>query len=71
MLKEKLETLRKCNYKRLEHQCENEDISKEILLYAKDKSVEEQHERRKFLDKRIEQRKNLYIYPTGGRKNAI
>jgi len=55
--------LQKCNKKRLEQQCENEDLAKEILFYSTDKSESQQNERRKFLNKRIEQRKNLYIYP--------
>lgn len=63
MLRDKLEILHKCNMKRLEQQFENEDLAKEILYYSKDKTEEQQQERRKFLDKRIEQRKNLYIYP--------
>lgn len=63
MLEKRLETLMKCNVKRLEQQFENEDLSKEILYYSKDKTEFEQNERRKFLNKRIEQRKNLYIYP--------
>lgn len=63
MLRDKLEILHKCNMKRLEQQFENEDLAKEILYYSKDKTEEQQQERRKFLNKRIEQRKNLYIYP--------
>lgn len=42
---------------------ESEDTAKDILLSAKNKSEFEQEQRRNFLDKRIEQRKNLYIYP--------
>lgn len=63
MLEKQRKTLFECNLKRLEQQCENEDIAKEILLYAKDNTEDEQIERQKFLNKRIEQRKNLYIYP--------
>ncbi len=63
LLKKHTKTLMKCNQKRLEQQCENEDLAKQILLFAKDKNENEQNERRKFLNKRIEQRKNLYIYP--------
>lgn len=48
LLKKHTKILMKCNQKRLEQQCENEN---------------EQSERRKFLNRRIEQRKNLYIYP--------
>ena len=55
--------LHKRNKKRLEQQCENEDLAKEILFYSTDKSESEQNKRRKFLNKRIKQRKNLYIYP--------
>ena len=63
MLEKRLEILHKCNMKRLEQQFENEDIAKEVLLLAKDRSCEEQQERQKFLDRRLEQRKDLYSYP--------
>lgn len=63
LLKKQTQTLMRCNQKRLEQQCENEDLAKQILLFSKDRSKDEQNERRKFLNKRIEQRKNLYIYP--------
>lgn len=63
LLKKHTKTLMKCNPKRLEQQCENEDLAKQILLFSKDKSEDEQNERRKFLNKRIEQRNCLYIYP--------
>lgn len=63
LLKKQTKVLMKCNQKRLEQQCENEDLAKQILLFSKDRSKDEQNERRKFLNKRIEQRKNLYIYP--------
>lgn len=63
MLEKQSKVLLECNQKRLEQQCENEDMAKEILLYAKDNTEDEQRERQKFLNKRIEQRKNLYIYP--------
>lgn len=63
LLKKHTKTLRKCNQKRLEQQCENEDLAKQILLFSKDKNEYEQNERRKFLNKRIEQRNCLYIYP--------
>ncbi len=63
MLEKQNKVLFECNQKRLEQQCKNEDLAKEILLYATDKSEEEQKERRKFLNKRLEQRKSLYIYP--------
>lgn len=33
------------------------------LMKCNQKRLEQQNERRKFLNKRIEQRKNLYIYP--------
>lgn len=68
MLEKFTKTLQECNFKRLEQQCENEDLGKEILFYAKDRTEEEQEERRKFLNKRLENRKNLYIYP--GKVNA-
>lgn len=63
MLEKQSKVLLECNQKRLEQQCENEDMAKEILLYAKDNTEDEQNERQRFLNKRIEQRKNLYIYP--------
>ena len=47
----------------IEHQFEAEDLAKEILFYATDKTEEQQEERRKFLNKRLQNRKNLYIYP--------
>lgn len=52
-----------CNNKRLEQQCENEDLAKEILFLSTNKTEDEQNERRKFLNKRLQQRENLYIYP--------
>ncbi len=63
MFKKQEELLRKRNNKRLEQQFENEDLAKEILYYSKDKPEFEQNERRKFLNRRLEQRKDLYIYP--------
>ena len=63
MLERYNKTLQECNKKRLEQQCENEDMAKYILFLSTDKTDEQQEERRKFLNKRIEQRKNLYIYP--------
>lgn len=63
MLEKFNKKLQECNQKRLEQQFENEDIAKYILFISTDKTVEEQEERRKFLNKRLEQRKNLYIYP--------
>lgn len=63
MLEVQLEKLNFCREKMLTQQCENEDFAKEILLYSKDKPEFEQEERRKFLNKRLENRKNLYIYP--------
>lgn len=63
MLERISKMLHKRNKKRLEQQCENEDLAKEILFYSTDKSESEQNKRRKFLNKRIKQRKNLYIYP--------
>lgn len=63
MLEKQTELLNRCNMRRLEQQFENEDIAKEVLLLAKDRPKEEQQERQKFLDRRLEQRKDLYIYP--------
>ena len=63
MLEKQNKILHECNMKRLNQQCENEDIAKEILYYAKDKEYFEIEERRKFLNYRLEQRKKLYIYP--------
>lgn len=63
MFKKQEELLRKRNNKRLEQQFENEDLAKEILYYSKDKPEFEQNEWRKFLNRRLEQRKDLYIYP--------
>ena len=55
--------LQKCNYKRLEQQCKDEDTAKEILLESINISEDKQKERRKFFDVVFRQRKNLYIYP--------
>lgn len=63
MLKKQNKILHSCNMKRLEQQFDNEDIAKDLLLCAKDKEDFEIEERRKFLNRRLEQRKNLYIYP--------
>lgn len=63
MIEKCLKRLRESYNKMLEQQFENEDLAKEIFFYSKDKTEFEQNERRKFLNKRIEQRKNLYIYP--------
>lgn len=63
MLEKQTELLNRCNMRRLEQQFENEDIAKEVLLLAKDRSCEEQQEKQKFLNRRLEQRKDLYIYP--------
>ena len=41
MLEKQLDLLNKCNMRRLEQQFENEDLAKEILLFAKDKSESE------------------------------
>ena len=68
MLEKFMKKLEECNYKMIEHQFEAEDLAKEILFYATDKTEEQQEERRKFLNKRLENRKNLYIYP--GKVNA-
>lgn len=63
MLEKQMQVLKRCNGRRLEQQFENEDTAKEILLFAKDKPDCEIAERQKFLNKRLENRKNLYIYP--------
>jgi hypothetical protein len=63
MLEKFTKKLQECNLKMIEHQFEAEDLAKEILFYATDKTEEQQEERRKFLNKRLENRKNLYIYP--------
>ena len=63
MLEKFTKKLQECNYKMIEHQFEAEDLAKEILFYATDKTEEQQEERRKFLNKRLQNRKNLYIYP--------
>lgn len=63
MLEKQNKILYECNMKMLEQQFENEDLAKEILYYAKDKEEFEIQERRNFLNRRLEQRKNLYIYP--------
>ena len=44
-------------------QCENEDMAKQLLFYVRDKSEEIQEERRRFLNKRLKNEENLYIYP--------
>lgn len=68
MLEKFTKKLQECNYKMIEHQFEAEDLAKEILFYATDKTEEQQEQRRKFLNKRLQNRKNLYIYP--GKVNA-
>ena len=68
MLEKFMKKLNECNLRMLENQCIEEDLGKEILFYAKDLSSLQQEQRRKFLNKRLENRKNLYIYP--GKVNA-
>lgn len=66
MLEVIIEKLRQCKFKQLEHQFELEDLYKEILFecrYLKNLTNEQIAQRKKFLDDRIAQRKNLYIYP--------
>ena len=63
MLEKFTKKLQECNYKMIEHQFEAEDLAKEILFYATDKTEDQIEERRKFLNKRLQNRKNLYIYP--------
>lgn len=57
------EKLRQCNFRQLEEHFINEDLDKEILFYGKTLSDDQIAQRQKFLDARIAQRKNLYIYP--------
>lgn len=63
MLEKQTKILHECNIKRLEQHFDNEDTAKYLLLCARDKEKFEVEERRKFLNRRLEQRKNLYIYP--------
>lgn len=63
MSEKQMQRLIKCNDRQLGQQFENEDIAKELLLLAKERTDFEISERQKFLNKRIENRKNLYIYP--------
>ena len=63
MLEKFTKKLQECNYKMIEQQFEAEDLAKEILFYATDKTEDQIEERRKFLNKRLQNRKNLYIYP--------
>ena len=63
MLEKFMKKLEECNYKMIERQFEAEDLAKEILFYSTDKTEEQIEERRKFLNKRLKNRKNLYIYP--------
>lgn len=63
MLKKLTERLHEYNEKLIAAHFESEDMAKDILYYAKDKEEFEIAERRKFLDRKIDQRKNLYIYP--------
>ena len=46
-----------------ECQCEMEDMAKDLLYEAKDKTENIQKYRKVFLNKILENRKNLYIYP--------
>lgn len=63
MLEKFTKKLQECNFKMIEHQFEAEDLAKEILFYGKDLSELQQEQRRKFLNRRLQNRKNLYIYP--------
>lgn len=63
MLEGIFEKVKQCKFRQLEEHFINEDLDKEILALAVDKSTLEQEQRRKFLNDRIAQRKNLYIYP--------
>lgn len=46
-----------------ECQCEMEDMAKDLLYAAKDKTENIQKNKIEFLSKILENRKNLYIYP--------
>ena len=63
MLEAVLEKLKHCKLKQLEHQFELEDLYKEILFEGRNLNAEQIEQRQVFLDHRIGQRKNLYIYP--------
>lgn len=64
MLEAITDKLNQCRFRELEEQFMNEDLDKEILFLAKDKSEDQIMQRRKFLEKRLDKRKSLYIYPT-------
>lgn len=63
MLEAVLKKLKQCKFKQLEHQFELEDLYKEILFEGRNLNAEQIEQRQMFLDHRIQQRKNLYIYP--------
>lgn len=63
MLEKFTKKLQECNLKMIERQFEAEDLAKEILFYSVNNTEDQQEQRRKFLNKRLQNRKNLYIYP--------
>lgn len=63
MLEVQMEKLKSCRDAMLTNQFVNEDYAKEILFNAKDLDEEQVEQRRNFLTQRLENRKNLYIYP--------
>lgn len=63
MLEAVLKRLKQCKFKQLEHHFELEDLYKEILFEGRNLNTEQVEQRQMFLDHRIQQRKNLYIYP--------
>lgn len=63
-LEEQEKILMECNQKRLEEHFENEYWDSVLLYYAKDSTEEHQKEVRELANKRLADRKNLYIYPT-------
>ncbi len=60
---EEINAFKKSNQLVLRCQCEVEDVFKELLYQAHDKTEEIQEIRRNYLNKILEKRKNLYIYP--------
>ena len=63
MLEVVLEKLKHCKFKQLEHHFELEDLYNEILFDSRHLSEEQIEQRQKLLDYKVNQRKNLYIYP--------
>lgn len=63
MSEEERNAFNKCREITLRCQCEVEDVFKSLLYEAHDKTEEIQEIRRNYLNKILEKRKNLYIYP--------